>query len=105
MNRFTPAKFFPLLLVFIFCATVLASPTLHQDIVYVSDNSDNINSVDVEKTDGKPSEGVDYTEENANLQQVAGTPEPSGNIKVCKMFRFFNKFPFSFRILIITFHY
>jgi len=82
MTRFTPAKFFPLLLLFVFCATVLASPTLHQDIIYVSDTSDNLDSVDVEKTaDGKPSEGVDYTEENANLQLVADTPAPSGNIK------------------------
>ncbi|RIA90270.1 hypothetical protein C1645_737998 [Glomus cerebriforme] len=82
MPRFTPATFIPLLLLFIFCATnVLASPTLHQDIVFVSDTSDNINSVEVETINGKPSEGVDYTEENASLQQVADTPDPSGNIK------------------------
>jgi hypothetical protein len=87
MTRFTPANFFPLLLLFIFCATVLAGPTLHQDIINVSGTPENIDSVDVEKTaDGKPSGGVDYTEENANLQQVAETPEPSRNIKVCKMF-------------------
>uniref|UniRef100_A0A1D1Z3W3 Zinc/RING finger protein 3 n=1 Tax=Anthurium amnicola TaxID=1678845 RepID=A0A1D1Z3W3_9ARAE len=73
MTRFTPAKLLPLLLTFIFCATVLAGPTLHQDIVTVSDGS-NINSE-------KSSEGVDYTEENAKLQQVADTPEPSGIIK------------------------
>jgi hypothetical protein len=85
MPRFTPANFIPLLLLFIFCATnVLAGPTLHQDIVYVSENSDNIDTIEVEKTKGgKPSEGIDYTQENANLQQVADTPEPSGNIKVC----------------------
>lgn len=86
MTRFTPANFFPFLLLFIFCATVLAGPTLHEDIVYVSDNNNSdINSVVVEKTDdGKQSEGVDYTEENANLQQLVDTPDPSGNVKVCK---------------------
>jgi hypothetical protein len=91
MTRFTPAIFksIPLLLLLIsFCAiNVLASPTLHQDIVYVSDNSSSIESA-ATSTDGKPAEGTDYTEENANVQQVAETPEPSGNVMVCKIFLF-----------------
>jgi hypothetical protein len=92
MPRFTPATFIPLLLLFIFCATnVLASPTLHQDIVYVSNNSDDINSAEVEKTaEGKPSEGIDYTEGNASIQQVANTPDPQSNLKVCKIIQYFN---------------
>src|SRR5688572_7680358 len=93
MSRFTPANFIPFLLLFIFCATnVLAGPALHKDVVYVSENSDNINTLDVVIVEGKPSEGIDYTEENANLSKVADTPEPTGNIKVCKMIRFLNKY-------------
>ncbi|CAI2164327.1 3852_t:CDS:2 [Funneliformis geosporum] len=80
MTRFTPATFksIPLLLLLISsCAiNVLASPTLHQDMIYASDNSDNIDNV-VTTPDGKPAEGFDYTEENANLIPVTGTPEPT----------------------------
>ncbi|CAG8622648.1 11206_t:CDS:2 [Funneliformis caledonium] len=80
MTRFTPATFksIPLLLLLISsCAiNVLASPTLHQDMIYVSDNSDSIDNV-VTTSDGKPAEGFDYTEENANLVPVTGTPEPT----------------------------
>ncbi|RGB25734.1 hypothetical protein C1646_646064, partial [Rhizophagus diaphanus] len=105
MFRFTPANFFPFLLLFIFCATVLAGPTLHEDTIYVSDTTSDINSAEVEKTaDGKPSEGFDYTEDNANLQQLVDTPDPSGNVKVCIM-GLTSINVFIFRILIIILFY